>query len=630
MADPVIANIPGSVPADQARFFQSLKSSVEFLMGHGRNSDSTRALRVGELEKLGWDYNAFLNSSASSPYPITTSGGSTSQDAPPAPSNLAVSKGAFVHTLTWDNPADPDKLVSHVEVWVAINSQSRDEALLVAIVTVTDSLRGQQGMYKHAGFDVTADLTYWIRSSTGFAYSPWCPPDVQGGYVVPGDESVGETADKIIDALNGATPPLYDAGTDYEKGGLCRTLDGRRWRSIYEGVHSGNEPPDPTYWERFGILMQGDVDGRPMVGVDGWLVVDDTILARHIQAGSIIASHLAANQILVGHTIKSSNYTAGYQGWMIDGVAGTAEFNNMSMTFTWNDIQNKPTSLSGINSSEGSKLSGIATGATRNTGALANLNTVTDTYVTSITGPKIRTGKIYSNGNGYWDLDTSCMWLPYRTSGVAAYIAFGGSHAENGGKVWGLGGSIGLSAKSGHPVSFNVGIYHLRYQWDSGVDMNGTGSGYTLRPDSNYTSSYKTCLGTYNKRFWWVYAGAYSAANPAYYYDSMDDLAALHAIRPDENGRIKKSTLPDQVLDLEVAKTQIQKDNGNLLSESEIDAAIRDDSDMGAFVGVNMNEMLFFVEGAVRQLDRENSATQYELLNWLANLDKRVKTLEAA
>jgi hypothetical protein len=72
--------------------------------------------------------------------------------------------------------------------------------------------------------------------------------------------------------------------------------------------------------------MTGDVDGVPTAAIDGNLVVDDTILARHIQAGSIIAEHMAANQILVGHTIKSDNFSTGVSGWQIS-YDGKAQFN---------------------------------------------------------------------------------------------------------------------------------------------------------------------------------------------------------------------------------------------------------------------------------------------------------------
>jgi hypothetical protein len=88
--------------------------------------------------------------------------------------------------------------------------------------------------------------------------------------------------------------------------------------------------------------MTGDVDGVPTAAIDGNLVVDDTILARHIQAGSIVSEHMAANQILVGHTIKSDNFSTGVSGWQIDGIGGTAEFNNITMTLSYSNVTGGP------------------------------------------------------------------------------------------------------------------------------------------------------------------------------------------------------------------------------------------------------------------------------------------------
>lgn len=201
MADPVIPNVPSSLPADQAAFLKAMKASIEYIMGQGRTRDDDRALRVKELKNLGIDISSFLSSSASDHYVITQPTSSTGR-VPLPPTNLVITKGAFVHTLTWDIPND--KIVWYIEIWAAENSQSRDDAELVGIYTVIDSLRGKQGLYKHSGFNVTNDYTYWIRSmSYGHKYSPWCPIDSQGGYIIVGDDSVQETVSKVLEILQG-------------------------------------------------------------------------------------------------------------------------------------------------------------------------------------------------------------------------------------------------------------------------------------------------------------------------------------------------------------------------------------------------------------------------------------------
>jgi hypothetical protein len=332
--EPQILDVPTSDP-EATPFLLSLKQGIEFMLGQGNNLDDDRALRVRELVKFGVDITGFLNSNVNNPYSLThPSSGSSKM--PNAPYDLSVVKGPFVHTLYWTNPTE--SIVSHIEVWVAKDSQSIDDAILTGIVTVTEDLRGEEGTYKHSGFAVTSDYTYWIRAiSYGGKHSEWNPTLAQGGYAVPGDDSVAETIDQIIDMLQGSTPDAYSAGTTYYFNDRCRTTDGRVWKSIYAGgdtSHSGNEPPNATYWERSGILMQGDVDGTPTVAIDGNFVVDGTILADAIQAGAITAAKLAANQILVGHTIESANFVTGTTGWQINGVAETAEFNDIVMTFT--------------------------------------------------------------------------------------------------------------------------------------------------------------------------------------------------------------------------------------------------------------------------------------------------------
>lgn len=319
MSDPVIPNIPSSIPEDQVDFFRSLKGCLEFMMGHGQFTDSERALRVGELSKFGVDINAFLKSSSLSPYPMVKN---PSQTMPYAPTNLTITKGTYVHVLTWTNPSDIK--ASHVEVWAAENSQSIVDAEPIAIVTITEKQRGEQGIFKHSGFDVTSDFTYWIRAvSYAGKYSEWHPTLLQGGIAVAGDDSIAETISGVIDILRGGTPEIYDPETVYNFNDRCRDTDGRVWKSILVGQFYGHEPPNPVYWERTGILMVGDVDGTPTVAIDGNLVVDGTILARHLQAEIINATHIDASEIFVMN-IQSSNYVSGVSGWKI-GSDGTFE-----------------------------------------------------------------------------------------------------------------------------------------------------------------------------------------------------------------------------------------------------------------------------------------------------------------
>ncbi|MCP3940047.1 MAG: hypothetical protein GY710_01000 [Desulfobacteraceae bacterium] len=364
MADPNIPNIPASIPPDQIAFLTAVKSCIEALSGQGRNTEKNRALRINELENLGIDVNQFLKSSSRNPYPIVGSS-SDSQKTPDSPKNLVITKGPFVHSLTWTNPLD--SIVSHIEVWIAEESQDRDQAWLESIVTVTEKLRGETGICKHSGFDVTHDFTYWLRAiSYAGKHSVWYPSEIQGGYVVTGGESVAETIEEVISILGGGLSEVYNPEVPYSFNDRCRTDDGRTWKSIYADSHQGHEPPNASYWERVGILMVGEVDGVPTIAVDGNQVVDGSVLAKAIQTGSLTTELLAAGQVFIGHTIRSSNYIPGVSGWILD-KNGNQEMHGGSLIITggfpYSNLNGTPSSLEDINSTEGSKLAGIADGA---------------------------------------------------------------------------------------------------------------------------------------------------------------------------------------------------------------------------------------------------------------------------
>ncbi|RLB94835.1 MAG: hypothetical protein DRH26_00100 [Deltaproteobacteria bacterium] len=197
MADPVIPNVPTSLSPSEIAFFTALKSGIEYLFGQGRFKEDDRAVKVSELDALRAQLGQNIDSVA-----LGGMGDTDLGDAPDPPTNLIVTKIPFVHILTWDNPTDITAW--YIEVWAAEGSQSRDDARLEGIYTITEDVRGEEGTFKHSGFTPTEDMTYWIRSvSYSGLYSQWCPPDDQGGYVVPGDETLQDFIDGILDILHG-------------------------------------------------------------------------------------------------------------------------------------------------------------------------------------------------------------------------------------------------------------------------------------------------------------------------------------------------------------------------------------------------------------------------------------------
>lgn len=125
--------------------------------------------------------------------------------------------------------------------------------------------------------------------------------------------------------------------------------------------------------------------------VDNGVVYIDTLLLKNGTIKSAQIESLAADKLytpsgtlaeaiigtghitnaMIGNTIQSTSYVPGSSGWYIN-KNGTVEFNGGTfrgaVVFTgsssgYTNLTDRPTNLAGINSTEGSKLSGIAEGA---------------------------------------------------------------------------------------------------------------------------------------------------------------------------------------------------------------------------------------------------------------------------
>jgi len=187
--------IPPGTPPELVEWVSAVTQSLELLQGLGRYQEVDRAIRIGELSKLGYDLTDFFLASQESPVGTTPSG-----KIPLPPTSLTVTVGAWVHTVHMTLP--DDQIVSHVEIWVATASQVRDDAKRIYILTVLPDDYGDTVKVNLPIQNVTADYTYWVRS-VSFAgnHSPWCPPDSQGGYVVVGSVSVQEAIDRVLEIL---------------------------------------------------------------------------------------------------------------------------------------------------------------------------------------------------------------------------------------------------------------------------------------------------------------------------------------------------------------------------------------------------------------------------------------------
>jgi hypothetical protein len=300
-----IVQIP---PPSSPQFGQSVKQWIETRDGTAgpKGFKPDRFVVVKDLYDT-----AFINALANYRFPITRTnsdyGYTGDVSAPNPPTNLVVTTEVFRNTLTWDDPASEN--FWYIEVWLAKvpagdPAPTTSDALKIATVP--------KGVEKLIDTEVSSTLYdhyYWIKavSYAGIA-SVW-----QDGYI-EGVTTINATIENIMDILRGADPDAWSSVVNYVAGD--RVLHGgKRYKCILANLNQ--EPPDTDYWEQSGILITGDVGGISTVGIDGNLVVDE----------SIYASAINTDNAFIGMTIQSTVFTEGSVGWQIN-KAGNVEFND--------------------------------------------------------------------------------------------------------------------------------------------------------------------------------------------------------------------------------------------------------------------------------------------------------------
>lgn len=319
----------------------------------------------------------FINALSSYEFPITRTnteyGYTGDSTAPRPPTNLQITSETFRNILTWDDPTSEN--FWYIEVYrakVLAGAAAPTVADAIGIATVPKTVES----FVDTEVSVVAfDHYYWIRaiSYSGIA-SLW-----QDGYI-EGHATVNTIIDDIMDVLKGADPDAWSGATAYVADD--RVLSGgKRWKCVL--AHTNHVPPNTTYWERSGILIVGDVDGFSTVGIDGKLVVDDTVYARSINV----------TDIFVGMTIESTNFVTGNSGWRIN-ENGDVEFNGgvFRGTTLWTEVAGAPADLDDI--ADGTNYSRVLTTSISAGGLVILDETQTGTYglvlETAISAGKIK------------------------------------------------------------------------------------------------------------------------------------------------------------------------------------------------------------------------------------------------
>lgn len=262
------------------------------------------------------------------------------KDVPKPPTDInATAIGVTSRRITWTWPID-SKPLDAVEVWLSSTS-SRSAAQRIAIITwpVAEYTRG--------GFPADTAAYFWIRIIRGGKYSPWEPSDAMGGFVVvPVDvptvndlmngltqmDRYSTSYKMVLDAFQILQPsgsiPAWAAGSYDKYSKVKHNLPGPGY-SYYQSLINGNtdEPPSGN-WMNIDAAVDlpvptftiGNIDGIPTVGVHGDMIVDGSLLTRHLSATEIYTA-----------TIASNDYVQNEAGWKIDAANGIAEFNDVSL-----------------------------------------------------------------------------------------------------------------------------------------------------------------------------------------------------------------------------------------------------------------------------------------------------------
>ncbi len=420
-----VIDIPGlpTVPETEDRqlfeFLTAVKNQLE--VDNGRATIREKVVRQRDLESLGIDLSYIPAGTGDFNFPGEGTGIGSGTSIPGPPTNLAVDNQVFANCLTWTNPTTNLTDVSHIEIWAAVNSNNRSNALLVG-AWMWDSTK-TTGSFTHSALNINSDYYYWVRTKTyGGLYSTW-EPSGAGGLVSPASfVTVNELWGKLLDdsayfndtykiiassfqvIQPSSTINAYASGDTYGLGDFCH-YGGDYYQSL-QGSNTGNQPDvSATWWEQVNassldvanpIFMVGNIAGSPTVGIRGELIVDGTIVANAVHANTLTANEMASHDISTW-TLKSGNYSAGASGYKIDcdpgsGDYGKAEFNNITINFnSWaDDVSGTgvPAANADVTSTElGYTASDV--GSWSNNPA-SRINTQT----TTIAGSKITTGSV--------------------------------------------------------------------------------------------------------------------------------------------------------------------------------------------------------------------------------------------
>jgi hypothetical protein len=344
-----------------------------------------------------------------------------------------------------------------------------------------------------------------------------------------------------------------------------------------------------------------------------------------IEAASIKADRMDMSQAFVGMTIQSSNYYSGYSGWKLSSD-GTLEL--------YSEISGK--------------------------GDLAELDKVELAQLgsTLISGGYIKTEL----------LETADIVVANDIVGTMHFTSTGKiTFARSDQYVSGSSTTMALNSGANSIRMFNAGGVQINAEYSTSADiyLNAVDE---IRLDAGSTDRTLFAFGGTNKievtnesnlgigplttntgllgwdgKYWNECRATTFYDNGGGYLDTHDDLTLLAEFKPkmkkvkdpgsqkdvevpdidEKTGtqRIDILALPEWLIDKQAIREKLKRDNGDLITEADIDEWIEDYDEAGWMVGRNVSLFNDLTSGAVRQLD-------HEMIEMFELLSSRLTTLE--
>ena len=255
-----LPSVPRSASGEMQTALSAMREQVERISGK-IGDPSSRAIRLYDLEN-GIVARYFTVPDATK----TKKPGSGGSRILKAPRNLQYEHMVFAIRLTWENVEED---YAYVEIWCAMDSTVIDDAQKVGIATKP------LAEWTHNGVSTKRNYTYWIRA-VGWdgSVSPWCPPQGQGGLVVPAP--IDQTIEEILNILIG------------------NLTEDHLYQALNERIDLIDGPPDliGSVAERLAYL-QAEIGAR-ITSVQTLLEGADQTLAQRIDTVSAATSSALA------------------------------------------------------------------------------------------------------------------------------------------------------------------------------------------------------------------------------------------------------------------------------------------------------------------------------------------------